>query len=72
MPTYSVQITALAVVWRREEIEAASPEEAERKALKKYGRDEDGWELNGLFDGGSAVCKPEVTECEETEQESES
>lgn len=57
---YLVQMTALAVVWRTEEVEARSEEEAKKQALKQFGTDECGWAVNRLYDDGRLESQPEV------------
>ncbi len=56
MSRYEVQMTRLAVVYRKETVEAETLEEAEELAKSTYGDEEDGWELNGIYDDGKPYC----------------
>lgn len=65
MPKYNVQLTRLAVVWQKVEVEAENDDDARACAMEQVEGDESGWELNGIFDDGTPVSKLEVTEVEE-------
>ncbi len=69
---YTVQMTRLAVVWRSEEIEADSEEDAEAKAIAFADDEGDaGWELNGVYDDGKPHSKISVNEIEGPDPEEE-
>ncbi len=69
MPKYNVQMTRLAVVWREEEIEADNRAEAEKEALAQFEDDENGWELNGIYNDGKPYCELSVNEISELDEE---
>ena len=62
MPRFTVEIAAVASVWGRIEIEAPDQEAAEAAALARTGDIK--WHYNGLLEGESVNCTPDVTEIE--------
>ncbi len=65
MPKYTVQMTRLAVVFREEEIEADSVEDAKVQALAEFKDDNHnthGWTLDAIYDDGKPYCELSVNE----------
>jgi len=68
MPHYTVEMTRLAVVYRKETVEAETLEEAEEIAKNTYGDDESGWELNGIYDDGEPYCNLAIETTQEDDE----
>ncbi len=62
MPKFNVQMTRLAVVFREEEIEADSVEDAKKQALEEYEDEEYGWELDAIYKDGKPHSALSVNE----------